>query len=136
MTSGILLFAYNNSHIDYAKHAIFCAKNAKKFLKLPVSLVTDSKTYLQRQYENHIDVFDSIIDDKTSSSQTKKFYNGQQYKKLTWNNHSRPNAYDITPYERTLVMDTDYIVSNNSLLNCFEDDSINCLLYTSPSPRD
>ena len=104
MTSGILLFAYNNSHIDYAKHAIFCAKNVKKFLNLPVSLVTDSKSYLQRQYKKHVDVFDSIIDDKTSTEQTKKFYNGQQYKKLTWNNYSRPNAYDLTPYEKTIAV--------------------------------
>ena len=124
MTSGVLLFAYNNSHIDYAKHAIFCAKNVKNFLNLPVSVVTDSKNYIQRQYAQHTDVFDSIIEDKTSTEQIKKFYNGKQYKKLTWNNHSRPNAYDLTPYEKTLVMDTDYIVSNNSLLNCFDNDRI------------
>ena len=55
MSNGILCFANNNGSINYIKQAIELAKRAKKYLDLPVSLVTSTFSTLDIQYH---DVFD------------------------------------------------------------------------------
>ena len=50
MSKGVLLFAQNNEQIDYIKQAVYLAKRIKRFLDLPVSLVTDSKEYLENTF--------------------------------------------------------------------------------------
>ena len=55
MTKGVILFANNNDQIDYVRQAIFCAKQVQKYLKLPVSLVTDSAKHLTNNYPKLID---------------------------------------------------------------------------------
>lgn len=121
MTQGVLLFAINNDKIDYVKQAIYCAKRVKEYLELPVALVTNSKSYLQTTYPfytNYID--DVIVVPNTHVDQVRTFYDGNFYsKKLIWNNFSRPDAYSLTPYQKTLVLDTDLILCNNQLKNVF-----------------
>ena len=41
MTTGALLFAYNNDTIDYVNMAKWTAKNIHRHLDIPVALVTD-----------------------------------------------------------------------------------------------
>jgi hypothetical protein len=41
---------------------------------------------------------------------------------LEWKNHNRSSAYNITPFDETIVMDTDFIVGNKLLLNAFDTD--------------
>lgn len=120
MTNGVLLFAHNNQKMDYVKQAIYCARKIKKYLNLPVALVTDSKGYLQKRYQQHACLFEYIIENKTSSNQTRKFRNGYSTAVLPWNNFSRCESYDITPFKNTLVIDTDFLLGNNNLLKCFE----------------
>ena len=60
MTNGVLLFAHNNQKMDYVKLAIYCARKIKKYLNLPVALVTDSKGYLQKRYQQHACLFESV----------------------------------------------------------------------------
>ena len=58
MSNGVVLFAFNNSSIDYIKQAIYCAKNVKKYLNLPVQLVTDGIDYISDTfpfYKEYID---------------------------------------------------------------------------------
>ena len=38
-------------------------------------------------------------------------------------NYSRSTAYHLSPYDKTILMDTDYILSNSILNNCFDMDS-------------
>ena len=64
MTKGVILFANNNDQIDYVRQAIFCAKQVQKYLKLPVSLVTDSAKHLTNNYPKLIDTFDKVISTK------------------------------------------------------------------------
>ena len=110
MTNGVLLFAHNNQKMDYVKQAIYCARKIKKYLNLPVALVTDSKGYLQKRYQQHACLFEYIIENKTSSNQTRKFRNGYSTAVLPWNNFSRCESYDITPFKNTLVLDTDFLL--------------------------
>ncbi len=42
MKQGIVLFAFNNSDIDYVKQAIYCAKASKTISQSSVQLITDT----------------------------------------------------------------------------------------------
>ena len=41
MSSGVLLFAFNNEQVDYVAQAQYLAKRIRKYLDLPTTLVTD-----------------------------------------------------------------------------------------------
>lgn len=129
MTQGILIFAFNSDGVDYIKLAILSAKRAKKFLNKPVSLVTDSKQYLMDTFPNDIAVFDKIIDSTDSTTQTKRFYNGtSEFKKHVWKNSNRVDCYAVTPYDQTLVIDSDFII-NSSFLSYVWDQPNEFLIY-------
>ncbi len=116
MTCGVLIFAQNNTEIDYARISLFAAERVKKYLNVPVSLATDSKDWLLQSQPSALETFDKIIDIQSSSAQTKKFHDGTLASKtLVWKNLSRADAFDITPYNETIVIDSDYIISSNNL---------------------
>jgi len=132
---GILLFARNNADIDYNKMAYYCAVQAKKHLDLPVSIVTDSKDYLLTNIPACVDVFDHIIDAHSAITDDLKLdlklidqdiksrllYDGSlSSKKIDFKNNLRTLSYELSPYDQTLIIDTDYIIQNNSLIKCFD----------------
>lgn len=112
MTTGAIIFAYNNSLIDYVKIAEFAATRVKKFLDIPVSIITDSPTALSPQHP-----FDSIISvESPSFSTTRNFNDGNaSYAEVEWKNLTRNQVYDLTPYDTTLVIDSDYILNSSVL---------------------
>ena len=113
MSQGVLLFAFNNESINYVKQAIFCAKRIKKYLQLPVSLVTN--------VDVNDSCFDKIIKLNQKQSNKKSYRDGSLSKRmLSFNNSGREFSFDLSPYDETIVMDTDYIVANDKLLNCFK----------------
>jgi hypothetical protein len=133
-TKGVLLFAFNNVEIDYIKQAIFCAKKIKEHLKLSVALVTDDDiSYLETAYpfyKKYIDVV--LLVPKEKTTQLKNFSDGAySLKKLEWKNQSRPDCYEISPFDETIVLDVDYITCNDNLLNCFKIDE-EFLIYKNP----
>jgi hypothetical protein len=114
MTTGAIIFAQNNSGIDYVKLAVFAAKRIKQYLNIPVSIITDSKGWLETSNPDH--PFDQIIDHFSDTTQLKKFYDGSIFNKnLEWKNESRTNVYKLTPYDTTLVIDSDYILNSDIL---------------------
>jgi hypothetical protein len=120
-SQGIVMFAHNNETVDYVKQAIFAAVQIKKHLRLPVTLITSNQAHLNNKYKKQSTVFDQVIDiSEHQTLQTRDFYNGMEHKiKDVWKNHLRSTAYELTPYDETIVMDTDYIVGNDNLLRCF-----------------
>jgi hypothetical protein len=123
MTSkGALLIARNNKKIDYVKQSIFLAKRIKHFLDIPVSVITDCPDYLNEINKDL--VFDKIITinyDLVHNSRL--YYDGSlQYSNDNFKNNSRSLAYDLTPYGETLLLDTDFIISNSRLKDCFKSD--------------
>lgn len=115
MTRGALIFAHNNPQIDYTKLAVFAASRVSKFLNIPVSLVTDNANWLTTNYPNH--TFDKVIEISPQRGNTKQVFDGSLYAKdVEWLNLTRYRAYDLTPYDKTLVIDSDYII-NSSILN-------------------
>ena len=131
MSKGVLIFAQNNPEVDYAKISLFAAKRAKQYLDVPVSLVTDSKDWLLKSQPDASEIFDEIIPIWTDTLQTKQFYDGSlSSKQLVWKNLSRSDCYDYTPYDETLVIDSDYIISSNNLSKIWKNNN-DFLIYRS-----
>jgi len=117
MTKGILVFAHNNAEIDYVKQAAFLADRAKQYLNLPVSIVTDKESIGDR----YKDWFDKIIINEIPTASTKKqYYNGaKMHSVLEFKNDNRCLAYDLSPYDETLMLDSDYVIADDVFKNCF-----------------
>jgi hypothetical protein len=120
MNKGILLFAHNNPNVDYGLMAIIAGGLAKKNLKVPVSLVTDKWTieWLKESnmYERAVNIFDKIIEvEKPVTKNKRKLHDGFESQTIPFENSNRFSAWDLTPYDKTLLIDTDYLVFSNSL---------------------
>ena len=129
MSKGVLLFASNNSHINYVKQAYYLALRISKYMSLPTSVVTDVD--IKEKYPEWYDAFDNVIPVSSMSSayNNKSYHDGSLAKRvLSFNNGNRGHAYELTPYDETLVMDTDYIISNDILNQCFAQQN-DLLLY-------
>lgn len=130
MKKGVLLFARNNNDIDYVKQAVYCAKQIKKYLNLEVALATDIPEYLEKTYQFYKKYIDYVIPLEFTNSFNFKTYNDGSVtkKRLEFKNDNRHLAYDITPFDETILMDVDIIVNDKHLLHCFEQ-SNNFLIY-------
>lgn len=119
MSKGAFLIARNNGHIDYVKQAVFLAKRIKKYLDIPVSLATDSIKYLESAFG--VDDFDKVIAlDYTTEANMRYFFDGTLSKtSASFKNSNRASVYKLSPYDETLLMDTDYIISNDLLKSVF-----------------
>ena len=119
MNKGAFLIARNNGHIDYVKQAVFLAKRINKYLNIPVTIATDSSEYLETAFGN--DDFDNVIKlEYTADSNMRYFFDGALSKKTaSFKNANRANVYDLSPYDETLLLDTDYIISNSLLKSVF-----------------
>jgi hypothetical protein len=123
-TVGAVIFAQNNSSIDYVKLAIFAATRIKTFLNIPVSIITDSADWMLKTYPKESKIFDQIIKiENVSTPNQKRFNDGTLSSKfLEWKNLSRNSVYDLTPYDKTLVIDSDYIINSSVLTNALNSD--------------
>jgi hypothetical protein len=120
MTNGVLLFAFNNETIDYVKQAVYCAKQIKRHLDLPVQIVTNAVDYIETEFPFYKKYIEHVTYSPAPVGASKTFYDGIYHnKKLTWKNSLRDSAYDLTLFDKTLVLDTDLLVGNNKLLKCF-----------------
>jgi len=105
MKTGALLFAFDGD-IKYTNLAVACAKQIKQHLGIPVTLITDQvKTF--PNFDNQL-----LVESKPS---TNSRYWHDTDKSTSWLNHSRSRSLELTPYDRTLVVDVDYIVNTDRL---------------------
>ncbi len=120
---GVVLLARNNGKLDYVKQAVFLAKRIKKYLNLPTTVVTDSANYLQNNFDAKI--FDKIITiDYADTKNNRAFFDGSLFHQTApFKNDMRDNVYYWSPYDETIVMDTDYVICNDLLINCFNSNS-------------
>jgi hypothetical protein len=98
MTVGALIFARNNEQIDYVAMAKWSAKNIARHLGIPTHIVTE---------------------DSELSNNSRHF---TDVGTVTWHNMNRMDAYRLTPWDRTLVLDADYVVASNQLACVLESD--------------
>jgi len=106
MTTGVLIFAYNNEHIDYLAMANWSAQNIRRHLNLPVCVVTDRP--IPDKYK-----FEQVVYAVTEGNNSRWFSDFRQ--SFTWYNKNRSNAYELSPWDQTLVLDADYVVANSQL---------------------
>ena len=107
MTTGALIFAFNNEKTDYVSMAAWSARNIHRHLGIPVAVVTNN------EHHPDLSVFDRVILAKPASGGTRNFEDYQAT--VTWHNASRPDAYNLTPWNDTLLLDADYIVASDQL---------------------
>lgn len=126
MSKGILFFAYNNNEIDYVSMAMVNALFVKKHFTDPnISIVTDEGSYEYTKYIFGEDLFnrafDKVIFDQLPRINNSRSIRDSYYteKTLPWKNTNRVRAYNLTPYNETLVLDVDYLVQNNILEQVF-----------------
>ena len=86
---GAVILADNTEIFDYVGLAKKTAERVTRHLDIPVEIIT------------------------TPSKENARLY---QKEKVEWRNLSRTSAYRLTPFDRTLVIDADYFVNDNSLL--------------------
>jgi hypothetical protein len=93
---GIVAFAINTDTTDYVGIANRTLKLASKVLGLPYTIITDVPGMENNRYD---------ID---------------QGKFVQWNNASRYMAYELSPYDETIVIDADYLIFDNGLNRLFK----------------
>jgi hypothetical protein len=115
MNKGCLLFAHDGD-IDYGSQAVLAARLAIKYLAVPVSLVTDRETLSNIKTKFNQLPFDQIvIVEKPKNTNTRSLANGDDRVTIQFINSNRSTAYDLTPYDRTLIIDTDFLIQSDTL---------------------
>ena len=94
MTTGALIFAFNNEAIDYEAMAQWSAENIKRHLGIPTRIITNKDISVTGSNSRWFDDYNSTV---------------------TWHNESRTDAYSLSPWDRTLVLDADYVVASDQL---------------------
>ena len=129
-SKGALIFARNNAQVDYIKQAHYLAKRITKYLNIPTTIVTDSIEYMKETYTDYNTVFDQVIEVPFARGLSeKRYFDGSGvYKQLEFKNDLRTQAYELSPYDETILLDSDYIIANDVLKNCFTQEH-NFLIY-------
>jgi hypothetical protein len=108
MSRGVLLFAFNSPKYNYYEMAVATAKRVNHFLGLPVTLITDADSL--PEYEEYS--FDSVTIVEADKNNRRDWG--------VWINKGRYRAYELSPYDETLLLDTDYMVNSDKLLKTFD----------------
>ena len=127
MDRGILLFGHNNRTIDYGQIALANSCLIKKNMENNhVTLVTDTGT-VDWLYKKHSEEFvkskidNIIVTKRRNTNNVKRYYDTSYSKKIEqFYNINRHEAYNLSPYKETLLIDVDYLIGNNLLDQCFE----------------
>lgn len=88
--------------------ALYTARRVQHFLQLPVTLVTDEDSLPAIED----DIWDKIIRVEPDKNNFRDWG--------LWINKGRHQAYDLSPYDETILLDVDYVVNSNKLLTLFD----------------
>ena len=104
MKKGILLFCFDTKDTHYHKILQKCVELIRIHLKLEITVVTNFETYKRLKPLGFINY--KFIEPELGNSKFGK----------EWNNVDRHLAYELSPYDTTLVMDIDYFCFTDNLL--------------------
>lgn len=120
MNIGSVVFAHNSRKVDYSIMALISAGLVKKHLHIPVSLITDNFTinWMKESlmWDKSQQIFEHII--LTDLPQTENYRNlndGNLIDNVPFNNSNRCSVWDYTPYHRTLLIDSDFLIFSDRL---------------------
>ena len=98
MTKGIVVLAQNNATDDYVEQSALLAMSLRYYNDVPISIITDDKVP-----EEYISLFDKII----------PIPFGDSAEDSEWKVENRWKIYHASPYDETIVMDTDMLILQN-----------------------
>ena len=110
MSKGVLLFCFDTADTKYHSILERCVTLVKKNLKLPITVVTNFKTFKKMKPMGFINY--KFIEPELGNTKLGK----------EWNNVDRHMAYELSPYDTTLVMDIDYFCFTDNLLQFLDTD--------------
>lgn len=127
MTKGVLLFAHNSRQLDYLKLSIIAGKLTKNNLSVPVSLVTDESTLEWAKesnlYDQIMETFEHVISEEKFIDNNYRVLNDGDFKEtVPFRNSTRTDAWKFTPYDRTLVIDSDFFIFSNNFSDYWDID--------------
>ena len=132
MSRGIIVFAQNNGYVNYAKQACACAGYVRKHLSLydEICLVTNTET-LESEKKLIDEYFDNVIVSDTFQPDNVRLFKDttRDTEYASFRNMGRSDVYELSPYDETLVIDSDYFIMNNVLDQVWDsanDVMINC----------
>lgn len=120
MKKGIVIYAHNNRKVDYALMSLIAGGLAKKNLNVPVSLITDPST-VEWMKESNIfkkatEVFENIIITKRPKTNNQRLLSdGMHSERIPFVNTNRDSVWELTPYDRTLLIDSDFLIFSDNL---------------------
>jgi hypothetical protein len=128
MSRGILMFGLNNETIDYLKLCIINAKLIKKNMgDIPISVITSEYSLSWTwAVENRAEIDKLVnlivfegrggLNDLDEAANKRQFRDTQYYQKQdVFLNKRRFDAYNLSPYDETLLIDCDYLILSDSL---------------------
>ena len=107
MKQGVLLFCFDTEHTRYHKILERCVRLVKKNISKNITVVTNFDTFRKMSPMGFIEY--NLIEPELGNT-----LNGK-----AWNNIDRHMAYELSPYDTTLVMDIDYFCFSDNLKNLF-----------------
>lgn len=121
---GVVVFAFNSTTVDYVKIGDQTSKLINKNLDLPVTLITDNPGKVNFDYDKII-YTENIVDNfRTSKNQN-----------IQWRNLNRYLVYELSPYQETILLDTDYLVLDKNLNKFWEQDFDYKIVKDSYTPK-
>jgi hypothetical protein len=107
---GVVIFAFDNASIDYQRLAVYCANRVIDVWGLPVTIVTDKP---------FSDYRINCVTCNSPEISTTRFYKdfGEW---LQFLNGNRNEAWFMSPYEKTIVIDSDFLVSTTQVLDIWD----------------
>ena len=119
-TKGICMFAYNNQELDYTRFAAIASKYAKHHMNnIPVALILDDGTerWLQetRSANEIASLFDYVIIDNVPQEHNMRKHMDSPWTEFNaqFTNTNKHKVFELTPFEKTLLIDTDFLIMNN-----------------------
>ena len=103
MTKGVLLFCFDTAEVKYHKILERCVSLVKKNLKLEITVVTNFDTYKKLKPLGFVNY--KFIEPELGNTKLGK----------EWRNVDRHLAYELSPYDTTMVMDIDYLPFSDNL---------------------
>ena len=132
MSRGFVIFAVNNDRVNYLRLAIVCATLIKKHMPNEnICLITDEHSNYEKidltLYFNDVVFLPS--EEKRLFENKRKYLDTQYYAvEAEFKNSARNSVYDLSPYDETILIDSDYLVCSNTLSKCW--DSTNDLMIS------
>ena len=110
---GFLVYNFDTETTNYSKITKLCIEHLKHHMPdIPVAVCGD-----------HVEGCDIHIDMKDVKHNKRSYVHNNDAVSETWLNLTRDKSFAISPFEQTILMDSDYIVLSDHLMTLFDSSS-------------